>query len=109
MIKKLFDKLLKKEAKKTVEKEVEVVVETPIVETTTPKNKIVAISTNKKNVIKQVQLDNGEILDVKKAITLVEQDLIEGVEVWSVRNGHKALRSIPDQNKNNNLKDLPRF
>ena len=75
----------------------------------TVKRKIVAISTNKKNVIKEVELDTGEVLNIKQAILLAEQNLIEDVEVWSIRNGHKALRSIPDADPTNNLKNLPRF
>lgn len=89
MLKKLFGKLFSKKE--------------------TPKNSIIAISTNRKNVIKKVQLDSGEILDVKQAIEMTEQGLIEGVEVISVRNGYKALRAIPDADTSNNLKDLPRF
>lgn len=74
------------------------------------KKKIVAVSKEEGN-IKQVKFQDGEVVDIEKAIEMAEQDLIENVNTGLTRgeNPHKTLRSNPDGDKSNNLDNLPQF
>lgn len=52
------------------------------------------------------ELSNGEKVSKKEAIELAKKHEILGVSV-SNRNGEEYLRSLPDQNEENNLSSLP--
>ena len=52
------------------------------------------------------KLSDGSVLEKAEAIQLARQGGIQGVGV-AVRNGSEYLKSLPDENRGNNLGDLP--
>ncbi|MBR0600486.1 DUF3892 domain-containing protein [Sinanaerobacter chloroacetimidivorans] len=52
------------------------------------------------------QLEDGQILDKDEAVQLAKQDGIRGVGV-ATRKGNEYLKSLPDENDDNNLGNLP--
>lgn len=52
------------------------------------------------------QLSNGEILDKSAAVSLAKEGGIAGVGISS-RKGNEYLKSLPDNNEDNNLSNLP--
>ena len=52
------------------------------------------------------ELSNGKRVSKQEAIELTKNNALSGVSVSS-RNGEEYLRSLPDQNENNNLSSLP--
>lgn len=73
------------------------------------KLKIIAVKKNGRGKIKSVKFDDETVVDIKEAIKMADENLIEGVEVHKIRNGHKILRSTPDEKTENNLSQLPTF
>jgi len=53
------------------------------------------------------ELENGEIVSKEQAVLLAKQGNISGVSVSTSKKGEEFLRSLPDQNKSNNLDSLP--
>ena len=53
------------------------------------------------------ELENGEIVSKEQAVLLAKQGNISGVSVSTSKKGEEFLRSLPDQNKANNLDSLP--
>jgi hypothetical protein len=53
------------------------------------------------------ELETGEIVSKEQAVFLVKQGSIGGVSVSTSKKGEEFLRSLPDQNKANNLDSLP--
>ncbi|WP_246577825.1 DUF3892 domain-containing protein [Clostridium psychrophilum] len=53
------------------------------------------------------ELENGEIVSKEQAVLLAKQGNISGVSVSTSQKGEEFLRSLPDQNKGNNLDSLP--
>jgi hypothetical protein len=53
------------------------------------------------------ELETGEIVSKEQAVLLVKQGSIGGVSVSTSKKGEEFLRSLPDQNKANNLDSLP--
>lgn len=72
-------------------------------------SKIVAIQEDKDYDIKAVKLDDGSIHQIEEAIQMVKNEQIEGVNVGKDKLGKETLRSNPDGDPTNNLKNLPRF
>jgi hypothetical protein len=72
-------------------------------------NKIMKVKKNHDGDITDVMLDNNQVYSVKEAITMAQDDLIQGVNVGTARNGREYLRSNPDDDKDNNLDRLPTF
>ena len=52
------------------------------------------------------QLSDGSILDKPEAVELARKGGIAGVGIAN-RNGSEYLKSIPDEDENNNLNNLP--
>jgi len=52
------------------------------------------------------RLSDGRVLSKEEGITLAREGGIRGVGI-STRNGNPYLKSIPDENENNNLSKLP--
>lgn len=71
--------------------------------------KIVAVSKDDKGTIQQYKLDNNQVVDVNQAISMVENKEIEHCNVFTTRNGSKAIRSNNDGDASNNLDNLPTF
>lgn len=70
-------------------------------------NSIVAVGKDDDNEIVSYKLDNGEILSREQAISMAKEGGIKGVSVSTSRKGEEYLRSLPDDNESNNLKNLP--
>ncbi len=71
--------------------------------------KIKAVRKDENGTIQQYQLDNGTTVDVNQAIQMVESKQIENCNVFTTRNGSKAIRSNNDGDPSNNLDNLPTF
>lgn len=52
------------------------------------------------------ELEDGQILDKEEAVELAKQNGIRGVGVAS-RKGNEYLKSLPDEEDENNLSNLP--
>ncbi len=52
-------------------------------------------------------LEDGTRLSKEEGVTLAKAGGINGVAVGVSRKGEEYLRSLPDQNENNNLSSLP--
>jgi len=52
---------------------------------------------------------NGNIYSIDQAIMLAQDGIIDGVNVARARSGQEYLRSNPDEGKENNLDNLPKF
>ncbi|WP_186429260.1 DUF3892 domain-containing protein [Clostridium sp. BSD9I1] len=70
-------------------------------------NSIVAVGKDDDNEIVSYKLDNGEILSREQAISMAKEGGIKGVSVSTSRKGEEYLRSLPDDDESNNLKNLP--
>lgn len=68
---------------------------------------IVAVVKDEKGEINAYKLDNGEIVMKEQAVMLAKQGTIKGVTVATSKAGEEFLRSLPDQDKSNNLDNLP--
>jgi hypothetical protein len=70
--------------------------------------KIVAVRKNEDGDIIDVQTENGRILDYDRALAEDKSGNLEHVDVFR-KYGRDILRSEPDDIKENNLDNLPRF
>ncbi|MBM7870799.1 hypothetical protein JOC70_002293 [Clostridium pascui] len=70
-------------------------------------NNIVAVGKDSDNEIVSYKLDNGEILSRDQAISMAKEGGLKGVSVAKSRKGEEYLRSLPDDDESNNLKNLP--
>ncbi|MBE6066813.1 MAG: DUF3892 domain-containing protein [Clostridium lundense] len=70
-------------------------------------NSIVAVGKDNDNEIVSYKLDNGEILSRDQAISMAKEGGLKGVSVAKSRKGEEYLRSLPDDDESNNLKNLP--
>ena len=68
---------------------------------------IEGISRDDRGEINAYKLDNGEIVPKKQAVFMAKQGEIKGVSVVLSKNGEEFLRSLPDDDANNNLENLP--
>ena len=53
------------------------------------------------------ELENGEIVSKEQAVLLAKQGNISGVSVSTSKKGEEFLKSLPDQDRSNNLDSLP--
>lgn len=53
------------------------------------------------------ELSNGERISKEQGVQMAKEGKIEGVAVGVSKKGEEYLRSLPDQNENNNLSSLP--
>lgn len=70
-------------------------------------NAIVAVGKDNDNEIVSYKLDNGDVLSREQAISLAKEGGLKGVSVSTSRKGEEYLRSLPDDDESNNLKNLP--
>lgn len=70
-------------------------------------NSIVAVGKDSDNEIVSYKLDNGEVLSRDQAISMAKEGGLKGVSVSTSRKGEEYLRSLPDDDESNNLKNLP--
>ena len=68
---------------------------------------IEGVSRDDKGEINAYKLDNGEIVPKEQAVLMTKQGVIKGVSVVVSKNGEEFLRSLPDNDANNNLENLP--
>lgn len=69
--------------------------------------KIVKVAKDNYGDITKVQVDTGETFSIEEAITLANENKIEGVNVGQTKDGKSTLRSNPDGDPTNNLANLP--
>lgn len=53
------------------------------------------------------EFENGDIVSKEQAVMLTKHGSISGVSVSTSRKGEEYLRSLPDDDKSNNLDSLP--
>lgn len=70
---------------------------------------VTKVKKNSDGDITDIMLDNGNIYSIQQAIPMVRNGEIQGVNVGRARNGKEFLRSDPNDNKNDNLDNLPTF
>ena len=68
---------------------------------------IEGISRDDRGEINAYKLDNGEIVPKEQAVSMAKEGSIKGVSVVVSKNGEEFLRSLPDNDANNNLENLP--
>ena len=68
---------------------------------------IEGISRDDRGEINAYKLENGEIVPKEQAVSMVKQGEIKGVSVVVSKNGEEFLRSLPDNEADNNLENLP--
>lgn len=71
--------------------------------------KIVKVRKNGDGDITDVMLVNGNVYSINQAIMMAKDKQIEGVNVGKAKNGREFLRSDPNDNKDDNLDNLPTF
>ena len=71
--------------------------------------KIVAVKKDENGTIEQYKLDNNQVVNVNEAIDMVKQNQIENCNVFTTRNVSEAIRSNRDEDKSNNIDNLPTF
>ena len=73
------------------------------------KTKIVKVRKNNQGDITDVMLQDGNVYAIEDAIMMAKDHLIEGVNVGKARNGREYLRSNPNEDKSDNLDNIPTF
>ena len=53
------------------------------------------------------EFENGDIVSKEQAVMLAKHGSISGVSISTSRKGEEFLRSLPDNDKSNNLDSLP--
>jgi len=53
------------------------------------------------------EFENGDIVSKEQAVMLAKHGSISGVSISTSRKGEEYLRSLPDNDKSNNLDSLP--
>jgi hypothetical protein len=66
-----------------------------------------AIVKNEKGEVTAYKLENGEIVMKEQAIMMAKQGTIRGVSIEGSKDGQEFLKSLPDNDKNNFLENLP--
>lgn len=70
-------------------------------------NSIVAVGKDSDNEIISYKLDNGDVLSREQAVSMAKEGGLKGVSVSTSKKGEEYLRSLPDDDESNNLKNLP--
>ena len=73
------------------------------------KSKVIKVKKDSEGDITDVMLTNGEVYPITDAITMVKDNLIEGVNVGKAKNGREFLRSNPNGIKEDNLDNIQTF
>ena len=72
------------------------------------KRQIVAVRKNEDGDISSFKLEDGSVLQYDEAVRLAKNGELAHVDVFH-RFGRDIIRSEPDDSKENNLDNLPRF
>ncbi len=70
---------------------------------------ITKIRINADGDITDVMFNDGEVADIKSAISMAKNNEIRDVSVGKSRSGSEFIRSNPNNTTDDNLKSLPRF
>jgi len=70
---------------------------------------IIKVRKNSSGDITDVMLDNGNIYSINEAIMMAKVGLIQGVNVSRSKDGREYLRRNPNDNRDDNLDNLPTF
>ncbi|MTK11737.1 MAG: DUF3892 domain-containing protein [Clostridiaceae bacterium] len=73
------------------------------------KSKVIKVKKNNDGDITDVMLENGNVYSIDEAIMMAKDNLIQGVNVGTARNGRNYLRSNPNDKDNDNLDNMPSF
>lgn len=68
---------------------------------------IESVVKDEKGEITAYKLESGETIMKEQAIIMAKQGTIKGVSVAVSKKGEEFLRSLPDNDPNNNLTNLP--
>jgi hypothetical protein len=71
--------------------------------------KVVAVRKNGDGDIVELKLSSGDVVDYKRAQSMVQNGEIEGLNVFKGRDGDPHLRSNADGDPSNNLDNLDTF
>lgn len=73
------------------------------------KSKITKVKKNPDGDITDVMLENGNVYSIDEAVMMAKDNLIQGVNVGTARNGREYLRSNPNGEEGDNLDNKPAF
>ena len=69
--------------------------------------KIIKTKLNENGIVERIKFEgNSSFTDIDVAINMTEKGQVEDVHVVKLPNGKKYLRSNPDNQKKNNLKEI---
>lgn len=71
--------------------------------------RIIKVKKNSEGDITDVMFENGEVYPIEEAIKMTKEGKIEGVNVGQAKNGRQFLRRNPNDDKSDNLNNLPTF
>ncbi len=73
------------------------------------KSKVIKVRKNNDGDITDVMLENGNVYSIDEAVMMAKDNLIQGVNVGTARNGRHYLRGNPNDKDNDNLDNMPSF
>lgn len=73
------------------------------------KSKVIKVKKNPQGDITDVMLENGNVYSIDEAVMMAKDNLIEGVNVGTSKNGREYLRSNPNGDEEDNLDSKPIF
>lgn len=71
-------------------------------------SKVIAVRKNSDDSIKEYKLDDGRILNAEEIVTATGNGEIDGVSIFTTRDGHESVRSDRGQ-YDYSLSSLPEF
>lgn len=72
-----------------------------------PSHMITRVVKDNQGEITAYEFENGDIVSKEQAVMLAKHGSISGVSISTSRKGEEFLRSLPDNDKSNNLDSLP--
>ena len=72
-----------------------------------PTHMITRVVKDNQGEITAYEFENGDIVSKEQAVMLAKHGSISGVSISTSRKGEEFLRSLPDNDKSNNLDSLP--
>lgn len=73
------------------------------------RTRIIKVRKNNEGDITDVMLENGNVYSINEALVMARDGLIQGVNAAHSKNGRDYLRSNPNDEKEDNLDNLPAF
>ena len=73
------------------------------------KSKVLKVKKSPQGDITDIMLENDNVISINEAIMMAKDDLVEGVNVGKAKNGREYLRSNPNGDEGDNLKNKPTF